>query len=131
VAEYGENLSQGERQLLIMAKATLSRSRIVLFDEASSSLDSATDALVQRMIRESFTDSTLISIAHRLSTIIDSDKIVVMDKGLAVEFASPATLLADSSSKFSSMLQELGPDMAAGLRDAANRAALKRRSTAR
>ena len=131
VAEYGENLSQGERQLLIMAKATLSKSRIVLFDEASSSLDSATDALVQRMIRESFTDSTLISIAHRLSTIIDGDKIIVMDKGLAVEFASPATLLADPASKLSGMLHELGPDMAAGLREAANGAALKRRSTAR
>ena len=119
VDEYGANLSQGERQLLALAKATLAKSRIVLFDEHSSSLDAITDATMQRMIRAAFAGSTMITIAHRLATVIDSDKIVVMEKGEAVEFAAPELLLADSASRFSRMLNELGPDMAASLRAAA------------
>ena len=61
----------------------------MVLDEATSAVDMATDALIQRSIREEFGDSTLIVIAHRLSTIADFDKILVMEDGRVREFGSP------------------------------------------
>ncbi|KAH8816370.1 putative ABC bile acid transporter [Xylogone sp. PMI_703] len=98
IAEGGLNLSQGQRQLLCLARAIVSRPKIMVLDEATSAVDMATDALIQRSIREEFGDSTLIVIAHRLSTIADFDKILVLDDGKAVEFGTPKELL------------EIGPD---------------------
>jgi len=89
ISEGGLNLSQGQRQLLCLARAIVAHPRVMLLDEATSAVDMATDVLIQRSIREEFGDSTLVVIAHRLSTIADFDRILVMSEGRAVEFGSP------------------------------------------
>ncbi|KAJ2779675.1 Transporter of the ATP-binding cassette (ABC), partial [Coemansia javaensis] len=94
VAAGGQNLSLGQRQLVALARALVRRSRLVIMDEATASVDLATDAALQRAIRgPEFADSTLICIAHRLRTVIDYDRILVLDAGAVVEFDSPAALL--------------------------------------
>jgi len=100
VAEYGENLSQGQRQLLCLGRCLLKKTRILLLDEATSSVDFETDKEIQRTLREDFLNCTVLTIAHRVNTIMDSDKILVMMDGKVGEFASPEQLLADKTSIF-------------------------------
>ena len=106
VAEYGSNLSQGQRQLLCMGRALLKKCRILLLDEATSSVDFETDREIQRTLRQAFQGSTVLTIAHRVDTIMDSDKILVMKDGIAAEFASPEELLRDESSLFSEIVRQ-------------------------
>jgi ABC-type multidrug transport system fused ATPase/permease subunit len=108
ITEGGLNLSQGQRQLLCLARAIVSRPKIMVLDEATSAVDMATDALIQRSIREEFGDSTLIVIAHRLSTIADFDKILVMDDGRVREFGAPGELFQLEEGVFRSMVKESG-----------------------
>ncbi|KAE9991311.1 hypothetical protein EG327_000152 [Venturia inaequalis] len=93
ISESGLNLSQGQRQLLCLARAIVARPKIMILDEATSAVDKTTDALIQRSIREEFQDSTLLVIAHRLSTIVDFDRILVLGGGEVVEFGAPRDLL--------------------------------------
>ncbi|KMU84837.1 multidrug resistance-associated protein 1 transporter [Coccidioides immitis H538.4] len=91
VHEGGSNLSQGQRQLVSLARALLTPSNILVLDEATAAVDVETDALLQQMLRSSiFQNRTIITIAHRINTILDSDRIVVLDRGRVVEFDSPA-----------------------------------------
>ncbi|KAJ8611361.1 hypothetical protein MRB53_038031 [Persea americana] len=90
--ESGSNLSQGQRQLLCLARALLKDPRVLLMDEATASIDYATDGKIQETIRE-LKGNTIITIAHRLKTIVDYDKVVVMDKGEVVEYGAPWDLL--------------------------------------
>lgn len=92
ISEGGLNLSQGQRQLLCLARAIVARPRVMFLDEATSAVDMATDALIQRSIREEFTDATLLVIAHRLSTIADFDRILVLSDGQVAEFGTPREL---------------------------------------
>ena len=92
VAESGNNLSQGQRQLLCLARALLKAPKVLLMDEATASIDYATDAKVQATIRE-LQGNTIITIAHRLKTIVDYDKVIVMERGRLVEMGSPWELL--------------------------------------
>ena len=109
ISEGGLNLSQGQRQLLCLARAIVSRPKIMVLDEATSAVDMTTDALIQRSIREEFTDSTLIVIAHRLSTIADFDRILVMGEGKGVEFGSPRELMElKEGAVFRTMVEESG-----------------------
>lgn len=108
ISEGGLNLSQGQRQLLCLARAIVSRPKIVVLDEATSAVDMATDALIQRSIREGFGDSTLIVIAHRLSTISDFDKILVLDDGRVAEFGTPRELMQLDHGVFRGMVSESG-----------------------
>ena len=108
ISEGGLNLSQGQRQLLCLARAIVSRPKIMVLDEATSAVDMATDVLIQRSIREEFQDATLIVIAHRLSTIADFDKILVMDDGVGVEFDGPKELLGKDAGVFRGMVEQSG-----------------------
>ncbi|KAG8803550.1 hypothetical protein FRC16_004676 [Serendipita sp. 398] len=93
-----------------MARAILKRTKILLMDEATASVDYATDELIGRTIRHEFADSTILTIAHRIRTIIDYDRVMVLDRGRIVEFNKPSTLLADKKSHFYSLCKATGPD---------------------
>lgn len=92
VSESGSNLSQGQRQLLCLARALLKEPRVLVMDEATASIDYATDSKIQDTIRE-MKDTTIITIAHRLQTIVDYDKVLVLDKGEVMEYAHPWELI--------------------------------------
>ncbi|KAI1279478.1 P-loop containing nucleoside triphosphate hydrolase protein [Xylaria sp. FL0933] len=92
VAEGGQNLSHGQRQLLCLARAMISRTKIMVLDEASSAVDKETDTENQRHIRMWFQDRTMLVVAHRLSTVVNFDKILVLDQGNLVEFGTPREL---------------------------------------
>jgi ABC-type multidrug transport system fused ATPase/permease subunit len=108
ISEGGLNLSQGQRQLLCLARAIVSRPKIMVLDEATSAVDMDTDALIQRSIREEFGDATLIVIAHRLSTIADFDRILVMGEGEAKEFDTPSELMKIEGGVFRGLVEESG-----------------------
>jgi ABC-type multidrug transport system fused ATPase/permease subunit len=101
-------LSQGQMQLFAIARALLRKSKLVVLDEMTSSVDAPTEARILSLVREHFSDSTVIAIAHRLKTIVDFDKVIVMDKGRIVETGSPAELLKQESSYFRSMWERNG-----------------------
>lgn len=106
VVENGENFSQGQRQLLCIARSLLRKPRILIMDEATASIDNSTDAGIQRMIRQNFADATILTIAHRLHTISDADRILVLDDGRLAEFDSPKALLAANGIYASMMRKE-------------------------
>jgi len=113
VEEGGRNFSLGQRQLMCLARALLRNSKILLLDEATSAVDQHTDQLIQRSIRTSFTDSTVMTIAHRIDTILDYDRVMVMDAGNVAEFDAPMALLDSDDSIFRSMAQGAGITSAA------------------
>merc|ERR1712048_742531 len=93
VQEGGDNFSVGERQLFCIGRALLRNPRVLFIDEATASVDSDTDAMLQNMIRTLFQEKTVMTIAHRLDTIMDSDRILVLDKGSVEAFDAPLKLL--------------------------------------
>jgi len=106
VAEGGENFSQGQRQLLCIARSILRRPKILIMDEATASIDNTTDAIIQRMIRTKFSDATVLTIAHRINTIMDSDRVLVLDDGNIAEFDSPDALMSLENGIFKSLVEQ-------------------------
>ena len=100
VTENGSNFSVGERQLICFARALLFNKKVIIMDEATSSMDVGTDDLIQKIIRREMTHCTVITIAHRLSTVIDYDRIMVLEDGKVVEMGSPNVLLNNKLSYF-------------------------------
>jgi ABC-type multidrug transport system fused ATPase/permease subunit len=107
VAEGGENFCQGQRQLLCIGRALLRKPKILVMDEATASIDNATDAAIQEMIRENFHHATVLTIAHRLNTIMDSDRVLVLDDGRVAEYDSPQRLLAKDEGYFKAMVEKI------------------------
>lgn len=107
VSESGSNLSQGQRQLLCLARALLKNPRVLMMDEATASIDYGTDAKIQETLRE-LRSSTIITIAHRLQTIIDYDKVLVLDLGRVIEYDHPWTLVNKEDGLFRSMCEHSG-----------------------
>ncbi|GKZ21198.1 hypothetical protein AbraIFM66951_011591 [Aspergillus brasiliensis] len=110
VSQGGLNLSQGQRQLLCLARAIVSQPKIMILDEATSAVDMETETLIQRSIREEFgrNATSLLVIAHRLSTVADFDRILVMDAGKAVEFGTPQELLEIEGGVFRNLVENSG-----------------------
>lgn len=107
ISESGSNLSQGQRQLLCLARALLKSPKVLMMDEATASIDYATDAKIQDTLRE-LKDNTIITIAHRLQTIVDYDKVLVLDHGNVKEYDDPWQLINKSDGMFRSMCENSG-----------------------
>ena len=103
VNESGDNFSSGQKQLFCIARAVLRKPSVLIMDEATSSMDSDTDKLIQQTLRSVFHDCTILTIAHRLHTIIDYDWIMVLDQGRVVEFDTPAELIQKEGGIFQSL----------------------------
>ncbi len=93
VGERGLKLSGGEKQRVAIARAILKRPRILIFDEATSSLDSHTEQAIQQTLAEVAENHTTLVIAHRLSTVVDADRILVMEQGRIREQGTHRELL--------------------------------------
>ncbi|XP_038069146.1 ATP-binding cassette sub-family C member 9-like isoform X2 [Patiria miniata] len=106
VTEGGENFSVGQRQLFCLARAFLRKSRILIMDEATASIDLETDKLLQKVVITAFADRTVLTIAHRIATILNSDKILVLDEGKVAEFDSPDNLMQLDGSLFASFVRD-------------------------
>ncbi|XP_013401317.1 multidrug resistance-associated protein 7 [Lingula anatina] len=100
VEEKGRLFSVGQRQLLCLARALLTRAKILCIDEATASVDAETDRMVQETIRDEFSDNTVLTIAHRINTVLNSDRVMVMNNGKIGEFESPKALLENPHSLF-------------------------------
>jgi len=121
VNEGGANLSMGQRQLVCLARAILRNSRVLVLDEATASVDRHTDALIQATIKRRFAHCTVLTVAHRLYSIMDSDRILVMERGCAMEFGPPHILLQNQNGIFSSLVTQAGNEGSAQIRAFAER----------
>lgn len=108
VTENGKSVSQGQRQLLCIARAILSKAKVLVLDEATASLDAQTDIMIQEAIKRNFGQLTMLTIAHRLNTIIESDRVLVMDAGKLVEFDEPCVLLRNKEGFFRGLVDQTG-----------------------
>ncbi|RVX14785.1 ABC transporter C family member 3 [Vitis vinifera] len=106
VIENGENWSMGQRQLVCLGRLLLKKSKVLVLDEATASVDTATDNLIQQTLRQHFVDSTVITIAHRTTSVLDSDMVLLLDHGLIEEYDTPTRLLENKSSSFAKLVAE-------------------------
>ncbi|XP_020574939.1 ABC transporter C family member 8-like [Phalaenopsis equestris] len=106
VSDDGENWSIGQRQLFCLGRVVLRKNKILVLDEATASIDSATDAILQKVIRKEFSNCTVITIAHRVPTVIDSDMVMVLSYGKIVEYDRPSNLMEMKDSDFAKLVAE-------------------------
>ncbi|KAH1013297.1 hypothetical protein HUJ04_002305 [Dendroctonus ponderosae] len=119
MTEGGQNVSVGQRQMICLVRAILKNNKILVMDEATANMDAQTDKLIQKTIRTKFAQCTVLTIAHRLHTVMDSDKILVMDAGEAVEFDHPNILLQNPKGYLSELVRKTGTGTAAFLKKTA------------
>lgn len=105
IAERGNNLSAGQKQLLAIAQAILRKPRVLLLDEATAALDRASEAAIEATIQQEFKGVTTILVAHRLSSVLSSDRVLVMQDGRVGELGAPAVLLQDANGLLSQLVQ--------------------------
>jgi ATP-binding cassette subfamily C (CFTR/MRP) protein 4 len=115
VSEGGSNFSVGQRQLLCLARAILSKNKLLVLDEATASVDRRTDQMLHDSLHDSFAGATILAVAHRLDTVIDHDYILVLGSGKLLEFGAPADLIR-SGGAFSKMVEDTGDTMSENLR---------------
>uniref|UniRef100_A0A2N9EGD7 ABC-type xenobiotic transporter n=1 Tax=Fagus sylvatica TaxID=28930 RepID=A0A2N9EGD7_FAGSY len=106
VSENGENWSVGQRQLVCLGRVLLKKSKVLVLDEATASVDTATDNLIQQTLGHHFSNCLVITIAHRITSVLDSDMVVLLDNGLIEECDSPTQLLENKSSSFAQLVAE-------------------------
>ncbi|KAL4194335.1 hypothetical protein AMTRI_Chr05g68080 [Amborella trichopoda] len=105
VSDEGENWSAGQRQLFCLGRVLLRRNKILVLDEATASIDTTTDALLQKVIRKEFPNCTIITVAHRVPTVTDSDMVMVLYNGELVEYDKPWKLM-ETNSSFAKLVAE-------------------------
>ncbi|XP_041074965.1 ATP-binding cassette sub-family C member 8-like isoform X2 [Polyodon spathula] len=105
VTEGGENFSLGQRQLFCLARAFVRKSSILIMDEATASIDMATENILQKVVMTAFSDRTVVTIAHRVHTILNADLVIVMKRGIILEYDRPEVLLEREDSVFASFVQ--------------------------
>ncbi|KAM7349634.1 ATP-binding cassette sub-family C member 4-like isoform 2-T2 [Cochliomyia hominivorax] len=110
VKEFGNNLSIGQRQLICLARALLGNSTILVMDEATANVDQNTDRLIQKTIQQNFNHCTVLTVAHRLKTVMKSDRIMVLENGVLMEFDKPYLLLQKSNSLLKQMVEATGEE---------------------
>ncbi|KAL6999151.1 Canalicular multispecific organic anion transporter 2 [Sarracenia purpurea var. burkii] len=106
VTENGENWSMGQRQLVCLGRVLLKKSKVLVLDEATASVDTATDNLIQQTLKQHFSYCTVLTIAHRITSVVDSDMVLLLDHGLIEEYDTPTRLLENKSSSFSKLVAE-------------------------
>ena len=97
----------GQRQLVCLARAILRNNRILVMDEATANVDPKTDDLIQRTIRERFTNCTILTVAHRLHTILDSDRILVLNDGEVEEIDTLEKLMTKPQGGFRNFIDSM------------------------
>nr|XP_020860955.1 ATP-binding cassette sub-family C member 8 isoform X5 [Phascolarctos cinereus] len=105
VTEGGENFSQGQRQLFCLARAFVRKTSIFIMDEATASIDMATENILQKVVMTAFADRTVVTIAHRVHTILNADLVIVMKRGAILEYDKPEVLLSRPDSVFASFVR--------------------------
>ncbi|XP_063800162.1 ATP-binding cassette sub-family C member 8 isoform X2 [Pseudophryne corroboree] len=105
VTEGGENFSVGQRQLFCLARAFVRKSSILIMDEATASIDMATENILQKVVMTAFDERTVVTIAHRVHTILNADMVIVMKRGAIMEYDKPELLLERDDSMFASYVQ--------------------------
>ncbi|CAA7016710.1 unnamed protein product [Microthlaspi erraticum] len=106
VVEDGSNWSMGQRQLFCLGRAVLRRSRVLVLDEATASIDNGTDLILQKTIRREFADCTVITVAHRIPTVMDCTMVLSMSDGRIVEYDEPMKLMKKEDSLFGKLVKE-------------------------
>ncbi|KAK3137193.1 hypothetical protein QOZ80_5BG0449000 [Eleusine coracana subsp. coracana] len=106
VVEDGSNWSMGQRQLFCLGRALLRRCRILVLDEATASVDNATDVILQKTIRTEFNDCTVITVAHRVPTVMDCSMVLAMSDGKVAEYEQPMKLMETEGSLFRELVKE-------------------------
>ncbi|KAI3953363.1 hypothetical protein MKX01_042341 [Papaver californicum] len=106
VAQDGANWSMGQRQLFCLGRALLRKSQILVLDEATASIDNATDCILQKIIQTEFAQCTVITVAHRIPTVMESTLVLAISDGKIVEYDEPMKLMKEEGSLFGQLVNE-------------------------
>lgn len=106
IENSGAKYSTGQKQLVCLARAAITKCRILVLDEATANMDVETEKMLNRVVEDIFEDCTIFAIAHRIHSIMHFDKVLVLDRGNVAEFDNPRTLLNQTDSIFHRICEE-------------------------